>query len=44
MGGGIYCCGTVHPDSVDAVAEVGRIKALGLCGVKFHLRVSVFSP
>ena len=44
MGGGIYCCGTVHPDSVDAVAEVGRIKALGLCGVKFHSEYQFFRP
>ena len=44
MGGGIYCCGTVHPDAEDAVAEVERIKSLGLCGVKFHSEYQQFCP
>lgn len=44
MGDGIYCCGTVHPDAEDAVAELERIKALGLCGVKFHSEYQDFFP
>ena len=44
MGNGLYCCGTVHPDSEDAVREVERIKSLGLCGVKFHSEYQKFSP
>ena len=44
MGGGIYCCGTVHPDAEDAAAEVERIKSLGLCGVKFHSEYQKFCP
>ena len=44
MGDGLYCCGTVHPDSEDAVREVERIKSLGLCGVKFHSEYQKFSP
>lgn len=44
MGGGIYCCGTVHPDAEDAVAEVERIKSLGLCGLKFHSEYQHFRP
>ncbi|MCR5599172.1 MAG: amidohydrolase family protein [Ruminococcus sp.] len=44
MGGGIYCCGTVHPDAEDAVAEVERIKTLGLYGVKFHSEYQNFFP
>ncbi len=44
MGSGIYCCGTVHPDAEDAVAEVERIKALGLYGVKFHSEYQNFCP
>jgi hypothetical protein len=44
MGGGIYCCGTVHPDAEDAVSEVERIKSLGLFGVKFHSEYQKFCP
>ncbi|PWJ11550.1 amidohydrolase family protein [Ruminococcus flavefaciens] len=44
MGDGLYCCGTVHPDSEDAVREVERIKSLGLCGIKFHSEYQKFSP
>ena len=44
MGGGLYCCGTVHPDAEDALDEVERIKALGLCGVKFHSEYQQFCP
>lgn len=44
MGGGIYCCGTVHPDAEDAVREVERIKSLGLYGVKFHSEYQQFCP
>lgn len=44
MRDGIYCCGSVHPDAADAVEEVGRIKSLGLCGVKFHSEYQMFRP
>ena len=44
MGGGIYCCGTVHPDAEDAIEEVERIKELGLYGVKFHSEYQFFCP
>lgn len=44
MGGGLYCCGTVHPDAADAAAEVERIKSLGLYGVKFHSEYQGFCP
>ncbi|MBR6967699.1 MAG: amidohydrolase family protein [Ruminococcus sp.] len=44
MGGGIYCCGTVHPDAGDALAEVERIRSLGLYGVKFHSEYQLFRP
>ena len=44
MGEGIYCCGTVHPDAPDACEEVGRIKSLGLYGVKFHSEYQFFAP
>lgn len=44
MGGGIYCCGSVFPDAEDAVEEIERIKALGLCGVKFHSEYQRFFP
>lgn len=44
MGGNIYCCGTVHPDSENAVAEVERISRLGLCGLKFHSEYQGFRP
>jgi len=32
----LICFGTVHPDSPDALSELGRIKALGLKGIKLH--------
>lgn len=32
----IHCFGSVHPDAPDALAELDRIKALGLRGVKLH--------
>lgn len=44
MGGKIFCCGTVHPDAEDAVAEVERIKSLGLYGLKFHSEYQGFRP
>ena len=44
MGGGLYCCGSVHPDADDAVQEVERIKSLGLSGVKFHSEYQHFNP
>lgn len=44
MGNGIYSCGTVHPDSDDALNEIERIKSLGLCGVKFHSEYQKFCP
>mgnify|MGYP002627254457 CR=1 FL=1 len=40
----IYCCGTVHPDSENAVEEVERIKSLGLYGLKFHSEYQHFRP
>ena len=44
MGDGLYCCGTVLPDAENTVAEVERIKALGLYGVKFHSEYQNFRP
>lgn len=44
MGDGIFCCGSVHPDAVDALDELERIKALGLCGIKFHSEYQNFRP
>lgn len=44
MKDGLYCCGTVHPDAVDFEEEIKRIKALGLCGVKFHSEYQNFKP
>lgn len=44
MGDGIFCCGSVHPDAVDKVEEIARIKALGLYGVKFHPEYQHFRP
>lgn len=44
MGNGIFCCGSVHPDADDAVAEVERIKSLGLYGLKFHSEYQNFRP
>lgn len=44
MGNGIYCCGTVHPDSDDIFQELERIKSLGLCGIKFHSEYQHFRP
>lgn len=44
MGDGLYCCGTVHPDSEDAAEEIERVKSLGLCGIKFHSEYQNFCP
>lgn len=44
MDGSLLCCGTIHPDSEDTVAEVERINELGLCGVKFHSEYQDFAP
>ena len=44
MGGGLYCCGSVHPDAEDALSEIDRIKSLGLYGVKFHSEYQGFCP
>lgn len=44
MGGGIYCCGSIHPNAEDALEELERIKALGLMGVKFHSEYQKFRP
>ena len=44
MGDGLYCCGSLHPDSEDALSEAERIKALGLRGVKFHSEYQKFRP
>ena len=43
-GDGLYCCGTVHPDAEDALAELDRIKALGLPGIKLHSEYQSFYP
>ncbi|MCM1132595.1 MAG: amidohydrolase family protein [Ruminococcus flavefaciens] len=43
-GGGIFCCGTVHPDSDDIFQELERIKQLGLYGIKFHSEYQHFRP
>lgn len=43
-GGGIYCCGTVHPDAEGIMEELERISALGLCGLKFHSEYQFFRP
>lgn len=44
MGEGIYCCGSVHPDAEDVLAELERIKSLGLFGIKFHSEYQFFCP
>lgn len=44
MGGGIYSCGTVHPDAENVIEELERIKSLGLYGVKFHPEYQFFRP
>lgn len=44
MGNGIYCCGTIHPESENAVEEIERIKSLGLCGIKLHPEYQFFRP
>lgn len=44
MNGRIFCCGTIHPDAEDALAEIERIKKLGLYGVKFHSEYQLFDP
>lgn len=44
MGGGLYCCGSVHPNAEDALSEIERIKSLGLRGVKFHSEYQGFCP
>lgn len=44
MGDGLYSCGTIHPDADDAIAEIERIKALGLYGIKFHSEYQKFCP
>lgn len=44
MGGGVFCCGTVHPDAEDILDEIERIKSLGLYGVKFHSEYQDFCP
>lgn len=44
MGGGIYCCGSVHPEAENALDELERIKSYGLIGVKFHSEYQKFRP
>lgn len=44
MGDGLYSCGTIHPDADDAIAEIDRIKSLGLYGIKFHSEYQKFCP
>ena len=44
MGNGLYSCGTIHPDADDAIAEIKRIKSLGLYGIKFHSEYQKFCP
>ncbi|MDE5764644.1 MAG: amidohydrolase family protein [Ruminococcus sp.] len=44
MDNSIFCCGSVHPDAEDAVAEVERISRLGLYGIKFHSEYQNFRP
>lgn len=44
MGDGLYSCGTVHPDSENALDEINRIKSLGLYGIKFHSEYQKFFP
>jgi predicted TIM-barrel fold metal-dependent hydrolase len=34
--GRLFSFGTIHPDADDAVRELGRIKYLGLYGIKLH--------
>lgn len=36
QGENLLCFGSVHPDAPDVAAEVARIKALGLQGIKLH--------
>lgn len=44
MGNGLYCCGTIHPNSPDALSELEHIRKLGLFGVKFHSEYQGFAP
>ena len=44
MGNGLYSCGTIHPDSDNAIEEIDRLKSLGLYGVKFHSEYQHFFP
>lgn len=44
QGDGVFCCGSVHPDAHDALAELDRIKSLGLHGIKFHSEYQNFRP
>ncbi len=44
MGGGIYCCGSVHPEAENALDELERIKSYGLIGAKFHSEYQKFRP
>lgn len=44
MGGGIYCCGSVHPNAENALDELERIKSYGLIGAKFHSEYQKFRP
>lgn len=44
MKDGIYCCGSVHPEAEDALAEIERIRNLGLYGIKFHPEYQDFHP
>lgn len=44
QGNRLYCCGAIHPDAENALEEISRIKALGLCGVKFHSEYQKFLP
>ena len=43
-GGDLIAFGSVHPDAPDALAELERIAALGLPGVKFHPEYQGFYP
>jgi len=36
--------GSLHPDMDDPIAEVARMRDLGICGVKFHSEFQDFNP
>ncbi|HEY3317920.1 MAG TPA: amidohydrolase family protein [Coriobacteriia bacterium] len=40
----VRCFGAMHPAFEDPSAEIGRIRELGLCGIKLHTESQFFHP